>query len=178
MQTKTLGLIAGNGKFPIIFAQKAKQQEYRVIAAGIHGDTSKLLKMFVDQIRIFKVGELENLFKYFKEEGIQQVIMAGQVNPNNLFESNVNLDDEFQKLFEAMHDRKADTIFAAVADRLKSEGLELIDSTFLVKDYLSDRVTDPVTTKPPSERKAAPLTRSSPVGLLLNSLKFLFEQNK
>ena len=141
MSSKLLGLIAGNGKFPILFAQKAKAQNYRVIAAGIKGDTPIVLRLFVEKLSVFKVGELKNLFSYFKESGVKQVIMAGQVNPDNLFEKNVKLDNEFQRLFDALKDRKADTIFKAVADKLKEEGMELMDSTLLLKDHLAPKGT-------------------------------------
>lgn len=137
----TIGLIAGNGKFPILFAQAAKAQRMKVIAAAIQGDTSLLLRPFVDKMTWFKVGELEKLFSFFKTEGITQVIMAGQVNPKNLFDERVKLDGEFQKLFEAMQDRKADTIFIAIADKLKQHGLELLDSTLLLKEYVAPKGT-------------------------------------
>jgi DUF1009 family protein len=141
MKTKILGLIAGNGKFPLLFAREAKSQNYKVIAAGIRGDTSFLLKYFVDQYAWFKVGDLKNLFLFFKRAGVGQVIMAGQVNPNNLFDRGVAFDDEFRDLFNALKDRKADTIFAAVAERLREYGITLVDSTFLLKEYLAPRGT-------------------------------------
>ena len=141
MSMETIGLIAGNGKFPILFAQAAKAQRLKVVAAAIQGDTSFLLRPFVDKMTWFKVGELEKLFNFFKSEGIKQVIMAGQVNPKNLFDEQVKMDSEFQKLFEAIQDRKADTIFSAIADTLKKHGLELLDSTLLLKEYIAPRGT-------------------------------------
>jgi len=148
MEKRSLGLIAGNGKFPLLFAQKARSQQYHVTAAGIKGDTSLLLQFFVDKCAWFKVGELKKLFHYFKESGVKQVMMAGQVDPNNLFDREVAFDDEFNSLFQALKDRKADTIFAAVADRLKDQGLELVDSTFLLSDYLAPKGT--ITSRGPS----------------------------
>lgn len=141
MGEKKLGLIAGNGKFPIVFAQKAKAQGYRVVAAGIKGDTSFFLRPFVDNLSMFDVGQLGDLFGYFQAEGVSRAIMAGQVNPENLFDPNVQFDAEFTDLFEAIKDRKADTIFAAVADKLKEKGVELLDSTFLLKDDLAPKGT-------------------------------------
>ena len=141
MSTDTIGLIAGNGKFPILFARAARAQRMKVVAAAIQGDTSFLLRAFVDKMSWFKAGELEKLFNFFKNEGIKQVIMAGQVNPNNLFDERVKMDQEFQKLFEAIKDRKADTIFSAIADKLKQHGLELLDSTSLLKEYIAPRGT-------------------------------------
>src|SRR3989338_5010164 len=133
MPRKQLGLIAGNGKFPILFARKARSQNYCVISAGIRGDTSCMLRFFVDKLRTFSVGELGELFVYFQNEGVREVLMAGQVNPGNLFAENVRLDDEFRALFEAVRDRKADTIFRAIADKLRDDGMTLVDSTFLLK---------------------------------------------
>src|SRR5882757_3649856 len=95
---KTIGLIAGNNQFPFLFARAARDQGYSVVTAAVVGDTSPLLYFFVDQFQYFKVGELTKLFKYFRAHGVSQVIMAGQVNPDNLFNPKVVLDPEFQSL--------------------------------------------------------------------------------
>lgn len=146
---KIIGLIAGNGQFPFLFARAARDQGYRSVAAGIVGDTSPFLYLSVDKFQYFKVGELKRLFKYFRENSVTQVIMAGQVKQDNLFNPAVQLDEEFQALSDALRDRKADTIFAAVADRLNKEGMTLLDSTFLLKKYLAPRGT--LTKRGPTE---------------------------
>lgn len=138
---KPLGLIAGNGRFPLLFAQRARARNYRVAAAGIQGDTSAFLRFFVDRFQWIRAGELKKLFSFFAREGVQQVIMAGQVDPGHLFKEGAVFDEEFQRLFQALKDRKADTIFSAVAEKLKERGMELMDSTFLLKDCLADKGT-------------------------------------
>ena len=117
MPTELLGLIAGNGKFPILFAKKARAKNYRVIAAGINGDTSMFLKFFVDKAAFFNVGELKKMFKYFKNEGIKQVIMAGQVNPGNLFEKNIPLDEVISQMKEH-YDKDYDFISKEIKDSI------------------------------------------------------------
>lgn len=156
---KTIGLIAGNNQFPFLFARAARDQHYKIVAAGVIGDTSPLLFFFVDNFKYFKVGELSKLFAYFKSQGVTDVIMAGQVNPDNLFNPDVRLDDEFQNIASALRDRKTDTIFGAVADRLQKEGLALLDSTFLLKKYLSPKGT---------------LTKRGPTKLELDDIEFGF----
>lgn len=155
MQTlpATIGLIAGNGRFPILFAQNAKKQNIRVVAVAVKGDASVLLRPFVDKLFWAGPGELKRLFEFFKDEGVKKVIMAGQVNPDNLFDARVRPDGEFQKLFEAIKDRKADTIFTAVADKLKEEGMELLDSTVLLEDYMAPKGT--LTRRGPTEAELA-----------------------
>ena len=95
---KIIGLIAGNNQFPFLFARAARDQGYKVVAAGVIGDTSPLLRFYVDKLKYFKVGELKKLFEYFQSFKIKEIIMAGQVNPDNLFNPSVVLDQEFQVL--------------------------------------------------------------------------------
>ncbi|MCB9719371.1 MAG: UDP-2,3-diacylglucosamine diphosphatase LpxI [Candidatus Omnitrophica bacterium] len=138
---KRLGLIAGNGKFPIMFAREARSMDYEIIAAGVKGDTSILLKPFVDKMSTFHVSELEQLCAYFRSENVNKAIMAGQVNPDNLFREQMSEDDGLWKLFNAIQDRKADTIFTAVAEKLSEYDIELIDSTFLIQNHLAPQGT-------------------------------------
>lgn len=148
---KQLGLIAGNGKFPLLFAREARSRGYRVVAVGVRKDTLRTLKFFVDQFSWVGPGELKKVFGYFQKAGVRDVIMAGQVNPQNLFDAKLSLDEEFKELFLALENRKADTIFSAVADRLKREGLTLLDSTFLMQDYLASPGT--LTQRGPGEQE-------------------------
>lgn len=163
-----IGLIAGNNQFPFLFARAARDQGYTIIAAGVVGDTSPLLFFCVDQLKYFKVGELKKLFAYFKANDIKEVIMAGQVNPDNLFNPNVILDEELKALSDALRDRKTDTIFGAVADRLAAEGMSLLDSTFLLKKYLSPKGT--LTKRGPSTSELADIEFGFTIAKLMGGI--------
>jgi DUF1009 family protein len=154
---QAIGLIAGNGNFPLLFAKAAKNRGIRIVAAAVRNDTSILIHLVADEVRWFSAGELKKLFSFFRQRGLRQVLMAGQVHPRNLFEKNLEIDDEFKALFRAIADRRCDTIFSAVADRLKAEGLELLDSTFLLSDHLAPRGT---------------LTRRAPTAGQLKDIEF------
>ncbi|MDP2939606.1 MAG: UDP-2,3-diacylglucosamine diphosphatase LpxI [Candidatus Omnitrophota bacterium] len=137
LQKEALGLIAGNGKFPILFAKCAKQkQDLRIVAIAITGDTSKMLKPLVDELNWVRPGELGKMLEILKEKGIRKVAMAGQVNPKNLFDKRISLDNELKNILENIKDKKADTIFKAIASRLENQGLEIINSTTYVTEYL------------------------------------------
>lgn len=165
---QTIGLIAGNGKFPILFARAAKEQNIRVVAAAIRGDTSFLLRLVVDQLAWFQVGELQKLFDYFRRQGVTQVIMAGQVNPQHLFKSEDQQEPEFRQLFLALKDRKADTIFSAVAERLNANGIKLLDSTFLLEKYLAPRGT--LTRRGPSVEELADIEFGKTIAKLMGGI--------
>jgi len=155
MDIQRIGLIAGNGKFPLLFARAAGMRGIRVYAAAIRGDTSPLLRLFVHEMRWFKVSQLRDGFAYFKAHDVRHVMMAGQVSQKNLFDPALQQDREFAEFFAALQDRKADTIFGAVASVLKKNGLEVLDSTLLLNEFLAPRGT--LTRRGPTQMELADL---------------------
>ncbi len=144
-----IGLIAGSGRFPILFAEAARRQGIKVIVAAAKGDASFLMYFAADEVRWFSPGQLKDMFTFFRLRGVKSILMAGQIDPDTLFNENVQADDEYRALFAALADRRCDTIFGAVADRLKAQGLELLDSTLLLKGFLAPRGT--LTRRAPTE---------------------------
>lgn len=168
MSQKIIGIIAGNGLFPIVFAKKAKQLGYKVVAAGIKGDTSILLKFFTDQFSLFSVGELRKMFDYLKNNNVTEAVMAGQVNPENLFKRNIVLDDDFKRIFEAIKDRKADTIFLAITEKLAERNIKLLNSTFLVQDSLAQEGV--ITQRKPSQAEALDVAFGKEIAKLMGGI--------
>ncbi|MCP4649351.1 MAG: LpxI family protein [PVC group bacterium] len=133
-----IGLIAGNGEFPLLFAKGAKAAGISVLAIGIKEETSKELENLVDSIHWISVGQLKTLIDIFKKEEIKKAVMAGQIRHKLLF-SDIELDEELKTLLLQLKDKKTDTILGAVALRLKQLGIELIDSSTFLKDYLPEK---------------------------------------
>jgi len=131
-----LGLIAGNKRCPICFGGGAKKKDCYIVAAAIKGDTSRQLRKYVDKIYWLGLDEFSKLFEIFKSEDIKKVVMAGQISPHRLFSKEINKDKELTKLLNNIKDKRADTIFGAIADKLKNSGFELIDSTTFMEDLL------------------------------------------
>lgn len=136
-----IGLIAGNRKFPIIFSQAAKNRNYYIVAVAIRGDTSPKLKNFVDKIYWIGLNEFRRIFEIFKSEGITRIAMAGQINPRRLFSKELKNTPDLKNLLAGIKDKKADTIFGAIAEKLKASGFELLDSTFLLEEFLPKKGT-------------------------------------
>ncbi len=136
-----IGLIAGNRRLPILFAEAARKKGCYLVAVAIKGDTSPGLKGRVDKIYWLGLNEFSRMFEIFKKEGISKVIMAGQVTPVKLFSKDVKEDPELEELLDSIRDKKADTIFGAVAQKLKEFGFELMDSTTFLEDSLPKKGT-------------------------------------
>lgn len=150
IENRKIGLIAGNGKFPLIFAQEAKKVGTEVVALAIKKETSPSLENLVDRIHWVNVGQLGDLIEICKKEGITRAVMAGQVRHTHLF-GQVRLDARAMALLAGVKDKKADSLLGAVADELLREGIELIDSA----TYLSHLLPSPgiLTRRKPTQKE-------------------------
>lgn len=150
IENRKIGLIAGNGKFPLIFAQEAKRVGAEVVALAIKKETSPSLENLVDRIHWVNVGQLGDLIEICKKEGITRAVMAGQVRHTRLF-SQVRLDARAMALLAGVKDKKANSLLGAVADELLREGIELIDSA----TYLSHLLPSPgiLTRRKPTQKE-------------------------
>jgi DUF1009 family protein len=130
-----VGLIAGSGRFPILFAEEAKRMGVEVAAMGIKGVTDPALEAIVGKLRIFPLGQLQKPIDAFKAEGVSQVVMAGKVQHASLF-GGVIPDLRAVKLLARLKDRRTDTILGAVAQEFQKDGLELISSATYLQHLL------------------------------------------
>lgn len=135
---KRIGLIAGNGSFPLIFASEAKKRGVEVVAVALEEETSPEINNLVDKINWINVGQLKKLVEIFKKENITQAVMAGQVRQELIFK-NLNLDNAAVNLLAKIADKRGDSILKGVSRYLKTQGIELIDSFTFLEDLLAKK---------------------------------------
>ncbi len=121
-----LGIIAGNGEFPLILARAARQQGLRVVAAAFEGETDPALQQVADETEWVRLGQLDKLSKVFTTRHITRAVMAGGITPANLFK-NLSLDFRMIAVAARLKVRNAETIFGAVAEELQKDGVMLLD---------------------------------------------------
>jgi len=136
-----IGLIAGNRRFPLLFAQAAKKRGFYVFAVAIRGDTSRSIGKVVDEVVWLKISEYSRMFEIFKSRGISKVVMAGQISPRRLFSKEIMQDTQLRKILHEIKDKKADTIFGAIAKKMEESGLVLSNSISLMDEYLPKKGT-------------------------------------
>jgi DUF1009 family protein len=126
--TASLGLIAGNRSLPLEFARQARAAGVkRLIAVAVENETDPALAPLVDEIIWLKVGQLSKMISAFTDRGVTQCVMVGQVAPKNLFDLRPDL--RAMALLFRLKEKNAHTIFGAIADELRKDGVELIEAT-------------------------------------------------
>jgi len=146
----TLGLIAGNGQFPFLVIEGAHRAGVQVAVAAIREETDPAIEQIADRLTWVGIGQLGKMLKFFKNEGVTQAIMAGQVKHVQIF-SNAIPDMRMLKMLLRLPKRNTDALIGAVASELASEGIELIDSTRFLSHALPEAGT--LTKRAPDERE-------------------------
>jgi DUF1009 family protein len=132
------GLIAGNGRFPLLAIENAQRLGHEVVVVAIEEEASKEVEALAARCYWISLGQLGRLIEILKEEGISQVIMAGQVKHAQIF-SSIRPDWRLIKLLASLPSKNTDRLIGGVARVLASEGIQLHDSTALLKPLLAGR---------------------------------------
>jgi DUF1009 family protein len=130
-----LGLIAGNGKFPFLVLEGAKRAGASVSVAAIREETDPEIEKLAENLIWVGIGQLGKMLRFFKAEGVERAIMAGQVKHVQIF-SRAIPDVRMLKMLLRLPRRNTVALIGAVAQELAAEGIELIDSTYFLKDEL------------------------------------------
>ena len=131
------GLIAGNGRFPLLALENARKLGHEVVAIGIQEEASREIEPLAARSYWISLGELSRLVEILKSEGITEVMMAGQVKHASIF-SSIRPDWRLVKLLAALPRKNTDSLIGGVAKVLEDEGIHLADSTALLKPLLAD----------------------------------------
>jgi DUF1009 family protein len=148
-QKEKIGLIAGNGTFPLLVLDAARSAGYEVVVVAIKEEAFPEIEDHgAASVHWLSLGDLSKLIETFKREGVQRAVMAGQVKHKQIF-SAIKPDWRLAKLLFSLSTRNTDSLLGAVARVLGEEGITLENSTALLEPLLV---------------KSGTLTRRAPTG--------------
>lgn len=130
-----IGLVAGNGQFPLLFIAEAQRFGSQVIAACHEEETSSSVAELADVSEWVKVGELGRIISFFKSQNVTAVALAGGINRVRLF-GNVKLDARGAALIMRVRSMKDDLLMRGIAEEFEREGLEVIPCTAFMTSAL------------------------------------------
>jgi DUF1009 family protein len=134
-EVETLGIIAGNRTLPLVFARQARSLGVkRLVAVAFDGETDPALAELVDEIVWLKVGQLSKMLSAFTTRSVTRCVMVGQITPRSIFD--IRPDLRAMGLLLKLKEKNAHTVFGAIADELKKEGVELVPATPWLKPLM------------------------------------------
>ncbi|HMD71399.1 MAG TPA: UDP-2,3-diacylglucosamine diphosphatase LpxI [Bryobacteraceae bacterium] len=130
------GLIAGNGRFPLLALEAARKLGHDVTVIAIQEEASEEVASLAPRCHWISLGQLGKLIGILKEEGITEVVMCGQVKHARIF-SSIRPDWRLVKLLASLPSKNTDGLIGGVVKVLADEGIQLRDSTWLLKPMLA-----------------------------------------
>lgn len=142
---RRLGLIAGAGDFPLLFATAAKTKDIELVCVAISGEASSLLTKLVAKIHWVSLGEAKKAIDIFKKEGIRETVMLGSVTKTRFFKDRPKTDESTDLILKLAKDKRDLTLFRAAAMVFRLAGIKLIspldclEENVMRKSFLTKR---------------------------------------
>ncbi|NUP89591.1 MAG: LpxI family protein [Candidatus Sumerlaeia bacterium] len=133
-----LGLIAGQGNFPLLLAEAARRRNVEVVAFAVKKLTSPRIEELAARVHWLALGQLQRAIDLFHEEGLRYAVMAGRVPVTQIFKLHT-LDRRALKIITSLKSKQADSILGRVVEEFAAENIEFIDSAHYLSDLLPQR---------------------------------------
>ena len=149
-----IGLVAGNGRFPFLALEGARALGHDVTVVAIKEEAFQELEQAARDahadLHWVSLGHLGRCIKILRAAGASQAIMAGQVKHVKIF-SGIMPDFTLVSVLRRLKARNTDALISAVADVMRDEGIELMDSTTFLQPLLARAGT--LTDRMPNEQE-------------------------
>jgi hypothetical protein len=136
MPEKRIGLIAGSGQFPILFARSAARQGYKIFAAAYASEADPALAEHVDVLEWMYLGQIRRLIRFFQHHHVQEAVMVGAIQKTRMF-SDIRPDMRAVMLIATLRSTHDDAVLRGFAGLLEKKGIQIRPSTFLMPDLLA-----------------------------------------
>ncbi|MBU4263140.1 MAG: UDP-2,3-diacylglucosamine diphosphatase LpxI [Proteobacteria bacterium] len=133
--TSRIGIIAGGGQFPYLFAEAAKKAGREVVIIGHKGESHPDLEAIADCFCWVKLGQLGKIIKFFQKEKVEETVFLGTITKTRIFRD-VLPDLKGISLWNKIDVRQDDAILRAFAGELEKEGIKVLDSTLYLQHLL------------------------------------------
>lgn len=138
---RPIGLLAGGGRFPLAFAEKARALDIPVVCVGIRHEASSELATMVQRFYWAGVARLGRMIRCFKHEGVEQLVMAGKIHKHVMHTPwrIVSLWPDWRTLrmwYGRRRDNRDDALLLAAIDEFKRDGLRIASALDLCPELL------------------------------------------
>lgn len=148
---KRLGLIAGAGDFPLLFANTAKTKGIALVCIALKDETSPEVEKLVDKIYWISFGEVKKVVEIFKKEGINKTVMLGGIKKARFFKDRPVVDEGGNAVLKLAKDKKDLTLFKTASMFLRLHGIKLVSALICLKGNLAKKGC--LTKKNPTEKE-------------------------
>ncbi|MFH1189280.1 MAG: UDP-2,3-diacylglucosamine diphosphatase LpxI [Candidatus Omnitrophota bacterium] len=163
-----IGIVAGAGKLPVIFAQEAKARGDKTIGIGIKGITSADIESHVDKFVWFELGAFQKMVFALVSNRINKIVLLGKLKKDLFFDNAESFDDDTKKLLNKLNDNKDYSILNKAAEFMGKFGIEVIDPTVYLKGHVPSKGV--ITKRSPDKEESADIDYARKIAVELAGL--------
>jgi hypothetical protein len=134
--SEKIGLVAGAGSFPLLFAAEAKKAGRELFVVGLTDITPKEIEKYADGIHWVRLGNVDGPISYLKKSGVKKVLIIGSIPHVSIF-GGIIPDFRAAKLLFKLRDKKATAIFTAIQEEFAKDGMEIVSSATMLEHLLA-----------------------------------------
>ncbi|MBV9265823.1 MAG: UDP-2,3-diacylglucosamine diphosphatase LpxI [Acidobacteriaceae bacterium] len=129
-------MIAGNGRFPLLALETANREGLELVVIAIENEASPEIAKLAASLHWINIGQLGKVIEILKREQVSRVMMTGQVKHVSIF-SDIKPDWRLFKLLTSLKEKNTAALIGGIQHVLATEGIELVDSTHLLRSLLA-----------------------------------------
>ena len=145
-------IIAGNGRFPFLVLEAARDQGLEPLVVAIKEETAPELAEKARDIHWLSLGEVAKCLDLLVAEKVSKVVLAGQVKHAQLF-SAIKPDGMMSRMLQGLSRKNTDVLIGAFVRMIEGRGMRVVDSTLFLKPLLPEAGT--LTRRAPDADEAA-----------------------
>lgn len=135
---KKIGLIAGNGKFPLIFAEKAIAAGFKVYVCAFKSEADPDIEKYAQDVLWIHVGQVKKIIRFFSKNSVETAVMLGGIKKTRLF-FDVRPDSLAIKALAKISSTHDDNILRKFSSIMEENGIIIRSSSSVVPDFLAQR---------------------------------------
>ncbi|MGM0607309.1 MAG: LpxI family protein [Candidatus Muiribacteriota bacterium] len=135
---KKIGLIAGNGRFPILISKEIKKQGFELVVAAIKNEALKEIQSETDVLKWISLGSLQKLIDFFINQNVEDIIMVGKVTKSSMY-FGLEIDEKFQNCLNELKTKNDMAILERLEEEFKKSGIHLINPKNFLGNFFSSK---------------------------------------
>ncbi|AXA35563.1 MAG: hypothetical protein KatS3mg130_0979 [Candidatus Sumerlaea sp.] len=160
-EIRRLGIVAGQGDFPILMARAARGAGVEVVVIGIRGMANPGLEAIANEMHWVELGQVQHTIELLRAANVRHVALVGKVPHLSILQYR-HFDLRAMKLLARAVNRKADTLLQTITDELAQEGIQVVDSSLFLRGLMPEAgLLTP--RRPPSERETQDIEFGYPI---------------
>ncbi|MBQ9813366.1 MAG: UDP-2,3-diacylglucosamine diphosphatase LpxI [Thermoguttaceae bacterium] len=145
---KRVGLIAGQGRYPILLAEALKRAGYEVVCMGVRDHADPVLAEICDVFVWNGMGKFGRATKFLRKQNVEYATLAGKIQKVRLYDPAFiwkQAPDLYTIRFFANHflrrreDCKNDSLLNTVCRAFEERGIKMLPGTDFAPELLVER---------------------------------------